>query len=108
MKKTNFEFGYCCVCNQKKFIHELMICDTSNLHLDLKYMRNSLKMNLKYHFKNDAKFILKELTSDTKHVQQELDGLLLAKDSISITEHQFFVCKTCYVFKKIIKYQNLH
>jgi hypothetical protein len=38
-------------------------------------MKNLL--NLKYHFKNDTKFIPKELTSDTKHVQQELDGLLV-------------------------------
>jgi len=108
MKKTNFKFGYYCVFNEKKFIHELMICDTSNLHLDLKYMKILLKMNLIYHFKNDIEFILEELTSDTKRVQQELDGLLLAKEVISIIEHQIFLCKTCYFFKKIIKYQNLH
>jgi hypothetical protein len=37
-------------------------------------------MNLKYHFEKDTGFILEELTSETKHVQQELDGLLLAKE----------------------------
>jgi hypothetical protein len=46
-------------------------------------MKNLLKMNLKYHFENDTKSIPKELTSDTKHVQKELNGLLLAKEGIS-------------------------
>ncbi len=57
-----------------------MICDTPNLHSILKYMKNLLIMNLKYHFEKDTGFILEELTSETKHVQQELDGLLLAKE----------------------------
>jgi uncharacterized membrane protein YjgN (DUF898 family) len=46
IKKINFEFGYYCVCNENKFTNELMICDTSNLHSDLKYMKNLLKMIL--------------------------------------------------------------
>jgi hypothetical protein len=44
-------------------------------------------MNLKYHFENHTKFIFKELTSDTKHVYQELNGLLLAQESISTIKH---------------------
>jgi hypothetical protein len=71
-------------------------------------MTNLLKMNLKYHFENDTKFIPKELTSDTKHVQQELDRLLLANEGISTIKHQIFLCKTCYVSLKNNKYQNLH
>jgi hypothetical protein len=50
-------------------------------------------MNLKYHFEKDTEFILEELTNDTKHVQQELDGLLLAKEGISTTKCQFSYVK---------------
>jgi len=59
-------------------------------------------MNLKYHFETNIEFIPKELTSDTKHVQQNLNGFLLAKEGISITKCQIFVCKICYVLKKYI------
>jgi hypothetical protein len=45
-------------------------------------------------------FILEELIDDTKHVQQELNGLLLAKEGISTTKLQFFICKTWYVSLK--------
>jgi hypothetical protein len=47
-----------------------MICDISNLHSNLKYMENLLKMNLKCHFfENDTEFNLEGLIDDTKHVQ---------------------------------------
>ncbi len=74
-----------------------MICDSSNFHSNLKYMKKLLKMNLKYHFEYDIEFILKELTNDTRHVQQKLDGLLLTKEDISIPE----------LFQKKILEENL-
>jgi hypothetical protein len=36
IKKTNFEFGYWCVCNEKKFIHEL----------DMWYSKSSFKFEI--------------------------------------------------------------
>jgi hypothetical protein len=36
IKKSNFEFGHYCICNENKFIHELIICDISNLDSKLK------------------------------------------------------------------------
>jgi hypothetical protein len=57
-------------------------------------------MNLKYHFETNIKSILEELANDTKHVQQNLNGLLLAKEGISVTKCQIFVCKICYFLKK--------
>jgi hypothetical protein len=42
-----------------------------------------------------------------KHVQQELDGLLLAKRNISTIKHQFSICITCYVSLKYNKISKL-
>jgi len=44
-------------------------------------------MNPNHHFENEIKFIPYELTSDTKHVHQELEGLLLSKEGISKIEN---------------------
>ncbi len=100
IKKSNFEFGHCCICNDKKFIHELIICDISNLDYELKHTKNLLKMNSKFHFEYDIEFILEELLNDTKHVHPELEGLLLSNQGISTIEHQFSTCKTCCVSLK--------
>jgi len=70
-------------------------------------MKNLLKMNLKYHFETNIESIPEELTSDTKHVQQKLNGFLLAKEGISITKCQIFVCKICYVSLKNNKIPKL-
>jgi hypothetical protein len=56
-------------------------------------MKKLLKMNLKYHFQTDIESIPKELTIDTKHVQQNLNGFLLAKEGISITKCQILYVK---------------
>jgi hypothetical protein len=77
IKKFNFEFDHCCICTEKKFIHELIICDISNFDFELKHMKILLKMNPKFHFKYDVEFIPKELLNDTKHMHLELEGLLL-------------------------------
>jgi hypothetical protein len=50
----------------------------------LKYMKKLLKMNLQYHFEIDIESTPWKLTSDTKHVQQNLNGILLGKEGISI------------------------
>jgi len=39
IKKSNFEFGHCCICNEKKIIHELIICDISNLNFELNHIK---------------------------------------------------------------------
>jgi hypothetical protein len=58
-------------------------------------------MNLKYHFsEHDTEFILEELTNDTKHVQQELNEILLAREGISTTKFQIFICKSWYISLK--------
>jgi hypothetical protein len=64
-------------------------------------------MNFKYHVENDTKFIPKKWTIDTKHVQQELDKLLLTKEGIWTIKRQFFLCKTFYVFSKNNKIPKL-
>ncbi len=100
IKKSNFEFGHFCTCNENKFIHELLICDISNLVYKLKHMKHLFKMNPIFHFKYDIEFILEELLNDTKHMHLELEGLLLSNQGISNTEHQFSTCKTCYISLK--------
>jgi hypothetical protein len=82
IKKFNFEFGHCCICNENKFTNELIICDISNLDPKLKLMKNLLKMNPKFHFEYDIKFVPKELLNDTKHMHLELEGLLLSNQGI--------------------------
>ncbi len=93
IKKSNFEFGHCCICNEKKFIDELIICDISNLDSKLKHMIILFKMNPKFYFEYNIEFIPEELLNDTKHMHAELEGLLLSNQGISITEHQFSTCK---------------
>jgi hypothetical protein len=46
-----------------------------------------------------------ELTSNTKHIHQELKGLLLPKEGISKIENQ--LCKLCYVSLKNNKMPKL-
>jgi hypothetical protein len=55
IKKSNFEFGHCCVCNEKKCMHELIKCGISNLRSNLKHMKNKFEMNSKHHFENEIK-----------------------------------------------------
>jgi hypothetical protein len=101
IKKSNFEFGHCWICNEKKFIHELIICDISNFDSKLKHMKKLFKMNPKFYFEYNIEFIPEELLNDTKHVHPKLEGLLLSNQGTSTTEHQFSTCKTCYVSLKI-------
>jgi hypothetical protein len=49
-------------------MHELIICDISNLDFELKHMKILFKMNPRFHFKYNIKFILEELLNDIKHV----------------------------------------
>jgi hypothetical protein len=100
IKKSNFEFGHYCICNENKFIHELIICDISNLDSKLKHMKNLLKMNPRFHFEYNIKFIPEKLLNDTKHMHPELEGFLLSNQGISTTKHQFSTCKICYISSK--------
>jgi len=68
INKSNFEFGHCCICNENKFIHELIISDISHLDSKQKHVRNLLKMNLIFHFEYNIECIPKELLNDTKHM----------------------------------------
>jgi hypothetical protein len=77
----------CCICNENKFIHELIICDISNFDLKLGYMKNVIKMNPNFHFEYDIEFILEELLNNTKHVHPKLEGLLLPNQGVSTIEH---------------------
>ncbi len=76
-------------------MHELIKCDISNISSNLKHMKIILKMNPKCHLENEIEFTPYELTSDTKHVHQELEELLLSKEGIS--KIQFLICKLYYV-----------
>jgi hypothetical protein len=107
IKKFNFEFGHCCICNEKKFIHELIICDISEFDFELKLMKSLLKMNPIFHFKYDIELNPEELLNDTKHVHPKLEGLLLSNQGISTTKHQFSTCKTYYVSLKNNKMPKL-
>jgi hypothetical protein len=100
IKKFNFEFGHCCICNENKFIHELIICDISNFEFELKHMKILFKMNSRFHFEYNIEFIQEELLNDTKHVHPKLEGFLLSNQGISTTKHQFSTCKTCYISLK--------
>jgi hypothetical protein len=60
--KFNFKFGYCCVWNENKFIHnDIWIYNMWYLQFSFwfKIYENLLRMNLKYHFENDLEFIQK-------------------------------------------------
>lgn len=64
-------------------------------------------MNPKHHFENEMKFISYELISDTKHVHQELEGLLLSKEGISKLKMSFLYVDFVMFVWKIIRCQNL-
>jgi hypothetical protein len=53
----NVSFDYCCVCDEKTFIQELIICNISYLNTTLKNMKTLLKLNPKHHVSNDYDMI---------------------------------------------------
>jgi excinuclease UvrABC nuclease subunit len=64
-------------------------------------------MNPKHHLPKNEKIIQELLLLDTIHVHSQLDGLLLAKKSISNTEPKIFMCTTCYISIKNNKMPKL-
>jgi hypothetical protein len=57
MKNVSFTIDYCYVCDEKKFIQELIICNISYLNTTLKNMNTLLKLNSKHHVSNDYDMI---------------------------------------------------
>ncbi len=94
LKNSIFEFGCCYTCNEKKYKHEFQIYKITNLSTYLKNMKTLFKFNPKHHWQNEVEIIPKELLNDTKHMHLELQGLLLAKESILSTE--ISICKSCH------------
>jgi hypothetical protein len=52
MKNVNFKFN-CCVCNEKKFMQDLIICHIIDINTKLENMKNLFKFNPKHHIPND-------------------------------------------------------
>jgi hypothetical protein len=94
LKICTFEFGCCCICNEKKYMHEFQIYKITNLNKNLKNMKTLFKFNPKHHSQNEVEIILKELLNNTKHMHTESQGVLLAKEGILSTE--ISICKSCH------------
>jgi len=57
MKNGHFKFSHCCVCNEKKFMQDLIIHPISYINVRLKNMKSILKFNPKHHMPNDIDII---------------------------------------------------
>lgn len=53
MKNVNFKFNCCCVCNEKKFMQDLIICHIIDINTKLENMKILFKFNPKHHIPND-------------------------------------------------------
>jgi hypothetical protein len=53
MKNVNFKFNCCCVCNEKKFMQDLIICHIIDIDMKLENMKKLFKFNPKLHIPSD-------------------------------------------------------